>query len=260
MWRPLSTASKLPSPQVERARRRPGDGEAALHQEQERRHDQRQQDHDQQRREDRRLPRRQARRGVAQQPRERRPCRYARRRPTWSRNAVPPRLLLPPLCRHEGRRASDYLAQANAGHSREACAPPRLACSPSHKEGAERRQALGCSGTRRRASDVGPQARGRRARTAHDAGRSPLGAPPRRFIGPGRLRLGRATFRALLARLSTRSPCRVWPFTRSARSGGRAVYPGPPGAWLRASPQDAASRSDSGSSPETPSVSGTAGR
>ena len=42
------------------ARRRPGDGEAALHQEQERRHDQRQQDHDQQRRHDRRLMRRQA--------------------------------------------------------------------------------------------------------------------------------------------------------------------------------------------------------
>ena len=40
-------------------------------------------------------------------------------------------------------------------------------------------------------------------------------------------------------------------------AGGRCRSGASRGTWSRASPQDAASRSDSGSSPETPSVSGT---
>ena len=54
--------------------------------------------------------------------------------------------------------------------------------SLSQEREAERRQALGCSGTRRRASDVGPQALARRL--AFQRERSPLGAPPRRLLAP----------------------------------------------------------------------------
>jgi hypothetical protein len=62
---------------------------------------------------------------------------------------------------------------------------------PLAKEGAERRQALGClRGTRSRANDAGPQAQNaapcipRRPLTqSARRGCPPLGAPPRRFIG-----------------------------------------------------------------------------
>jgi len=54
----------------------------------------------------------------------------------------------------------------------------------SRKREAERRQALGCSGTRRRANDVRPQALARRFASS-DVGRSPLGAPPRDLWHPG---------------------------------------------------------------------------
>ena len=85
--------------------------------------------------------------------------------------------------------------------------------------GAERRQALGCSGTRRRASDVGPQALLRRL-TSHDAGRSPLGAPPRRFLGSGPA--WARPWGGAHERCPSVSP---GAFARSARGGGRAVLP-----------------------------------
>ena len=84
-------------------------------------------------------------------------------------------------------------------------------------------------------------------------GRSPLGAPPRRFFGPepalarplsvaqsGALRLRLAHSRVPLVVAEGRC-CRAPP-------GGRGDEP---------DAQDAASRSDSGSSPETPSTNGT---
>jgi len=149
----------------------------------------------------------------------------------------------------EWRRANSSMLH----RSREANAPPSFAVSlTTHSEGAERRQALGCSGTRRRANDVGPQAL--RAPASHDAGCSPLGAPPRRLLAPGPPWRNR---RALHMSGALRS--RIGAFARSARSGGRAVLPGASrGRGYEPRAQDAASRSDSGSSPETPLVSGTA--
>src|SRR5262249_2618490 len=97
---------------------------------------------------------------------------------------------------------------------------------PLAKEGAERRQALGClRGTRSRASNVGPQGEIARpcvpaqpAYASHAAGgRSPLGAPPRRFVGP---RPAWRNGRAFALR------CRVAAFAGPARSGGRAVLAG----------------------------------
>ena len=63
-------------------------------------------------------------------------------------------------CRPGTQLASiDNRGQRKRHHSREAHAPPSFA-GPSSQQprGAERRQALGCSGTRRRANDAGPQA------------------------------------------------------------------------------------------------------
>ena len=79
--------------------------------------------------------------------------------------------------------------------SREAYLLRGLRFSPHHQsEGAERRQALGCSGTRRRASDGGPQASAdalhptqTSLRSLRIRGCSPLGAPPRRLLAPTRL-------------------------------------------------------------------------
>jgi hypothetical protein len=133
--------------------------------------------------------------------------------------------------------------------------------SPHKGEGAERRQALGClRGTLR-----GPvtQAR-RRQRTpcvpSQTSSRSPrirgtlasrrstaaiywhpayLGKALERCKRGGALELHVAHSRVPLV----------------VAEGCRRLPPG--GTWLRASPQDAASRSDSGSSPETPSVNGT---
>ena len=98
-----------------------------------------------------------------------------------------------------------------------------------------------------RASNVGPQGEiaraSRPAQTAY-AVRAP-GTPASRRSTAAiywlRARLGDA-FGRCLARRCPR--LRMGAFARSARSGGRAVLPGRlPGAWLRASPQDAASRS-----------------
>ena len=128
-----------------------------------------------------------------------------------------------------------------------------VCCVPSQPmRGAERRQALGCSGTRRRASDVGPQALARRL--AFQRERSPLGAPPRRLLVPD------PPWRNLRAlHMSGALGSRIGAFARSARSGGRAVLPDASrGRGYEPRAQDAASRSDSGSSPETPSVNGTA--
>jgi hypothetical protein len=61
--------------------------------------------------------------------------------------------------------------------------------SPSPYRGvAERRETFGCSGTRWTRHDAACQALARRL-ASHDAGRSPLGAPPWRFWAPGRASL-----------------------------------------------------------------------
>ena len=143
--------------------------------------------------------------------------------------------------------------------------PPSFAILPlAQSEGAERRQALGClRGTLR-----GPVTQARRRGIARvlrpraDRLRSPRAGDARLsalhgggLLAPTRLGdpFGRCTVSGALR-------SRIAAFARSARSGGRAVSPDASrGSWLRASPQDAASRSDSGSSPETPSVSGTRG-
>jgi hypothetical protein len=163
-----------------------------------------------------------------------------------------------------GFRARDFVAPRNDGrvslqtsiivlarHLRsEVCCFPH----PEMRE-AERRQALGClRGTLGRASDVGPQALARRLASRTDPlaqsarrGRSPLGAPPRRFVGPEPALVKPSGGAQRGGALGPH----IGAFTRSARSGGRAGFPGSlPGAWLRASPQDAASRSAFGSSPE----------
>jgi hypothetical protein len=76
------------------------------------------------------------------------------------------------------RSARSSRARPQHDRSREASSPPRFAHCALAREGAERRQALGCSGTLWRASDAGPQALARRLAPS-DVGRSPLGAPPR---------------------------------------------------------------------------------
>ena len=146
-----------------------------------------------------------------------------------------------------GSRAKLCMSLCTHHRSREAYCSPRFAVSPRASEGAERRQALGCSGTRRRANDVGPQAQARRlaSQAVKYAGRSPLGAPPRRFrgFGPGRMKLS-----AWLHRLR---------LLAAAHSGGGQV--------TQASRVPVTSRARgrripfrSGSSPETPSVNGPA--
>jgi hypothetical protein len=126
--------------------------------------------------------------------------------------------------------------------SREAMAPPRFANSPRDNEGAERRQALGCSGTRRRTSNVGPQVLAKHLASRADHLRSPRAGDARLsalhrgdFLAPS------PPWRNLRAlHMSGALRSRIGEFTRPARSGGRAVLPGSlPGAWLRASPQDA---------------------
>ena len=108
--------------------------------------------------------------------------------------------------------------------------PPSFANLPlTPSEGAERRQALGCSGTRRRASDVGPQAhgdapcvpRGPFARSAR-RGRSPLGAPPRRFLGPEPA-LAKPSGAAMRGPLRPR----IWPCGRPLVVGKAAFARGP---------------------------------
>jgi len=99
-------------------------------------------------------------------------------------------------------------------------APPRLAIVPlTQGEGAERRKALGCSGTRRRASDVGPRALARRP--ASQRGCSPLGAPLRRLLAPSPPWRNRRT-----VHMSGALRSHIGAFARSARSGGRAGFPG----------------------------------
>ena len=57
--------------------------------------------------------------------------------------------------------------------------------------------------------------------TSHDAGRSPLGAPPRRLLAPD------PPWRNLRAlHMSGALGSRIGAFARSARNGGRAVLPG----------------------------------
>ena len=90
-----------------------------------------------------------------------------------------------------------------------------VCCFPHQVREAERRQALGCSGTRRRANDVRPQALARRL-TSHDAGRSPLGAPPWRFSAGGR---------ASISGIASESVQRA-PRSQVLMPGGRC--PGPP--------------------------------
>ncbi len=101
-----------------RARRRPGDGEAALDQEQERRHHQRQQDDDQQRGEDRGLPRRQA--GAARRGRRKGGAgidtRDVSRRGHETRFL--PHALLPLYCRHGGGGARGLFGAACAAGQR----------------------------------------------------------------------------------------------------------------------------------------------
>jgi len=107
--------------------------------------------------------------------------------------------------------------------------PPSFANSSlTPREGAERRQALGCSGTRRRASDAGPQASAdalhptqtslRRLRLR---GCSPLGAPPRRFVGPVPRGMKQEGF--TVCELHSASKTRVNALIASARSGGGRV-------------------------------------
>jgi hypothetical protein len=140
--------------------------------------------------------------------------------------------------------------------SREASTPPRFANVPiTQSEGAERRQALGClRGTLGRASDAGPQALARRLASRTDQlaqsarrGRSPLGAPPRRFIGPGpalvKLSGGAQRGGALSLTLAhSRVPLVV--------AEGRVSPGASRGCGYEPRPQDAASRSAFGSSPE----------
>jgi hypothetical protein len=124
---------------------------------------------------------------------------------------------------------------------------------------AERRQAPGCGGTRlvRTTRVDPPRPRATRLRKPHAGGRTPLGAPPRRFFGPepdwDQLSDGaheRCPNR--LTRLHSQVPLVV--------AGGRCRSGASRGFGYEPYPQDAASRSDSGSSPETPSVSGTSQR
>src|SRR5690349_8633777 len=97
--------------------------------------------------------------------------------------------------------------------------PPSYAGFPPTKvEGAERRKALGCSGTRRRASNVGPQAprfsralcipREQALSRPRLRGCSPLGAPPRDLW---------LRSRANVRSLATPKICEL---LASARSGG----------------------------------------
>jgi hypothetical protein len=110
---------------------------------------------------------------------------------------------------------------------------------PTQREGAERRQALGCSGTRRRASNAGPQGeiarpcipsptsfRSQRIRGMLASRRSTAGG----FLAPS------PPWRNLWAlHMSGALQSRMGAFARSARSGGWAVLPGRlPGARLRA--------------------------
>ena len=119
--------------------------------------------------------------------------------------------------------------------------PPSFASVPSHQtREAERRQALGCSGTRFRAGHSRRPARVPAQisfRSPRAGGRSPLGAPPRRFFGP---EPALANLRALLRTLPERGgvlKLRIAAFAGPARSGGRAVsLRRLPGARLRAVP------------------------
>jgi hypothetical protein len=138
--------------------------------------------------------------------------------------------------------------------SREAMSPPSFEFVPLDNErGAERRQALGCSGTLTRASNVGPQAplRTKDARERAFArrlasprrpacavgaagGRSPLGAPPRRFFGSDLPWRNRQAVPSSLALAHSRVPLVV--------AEGQCCRT-PPGGCLQGNPQDAASRS-----------------
>jgi hypothetical protein len=93
---------------------------------------------------------------------------------------------------------------------------------------AERRETFGCvRGTRWACHDAARQALARRL-ASHDAGRSPLGAPPWRFWAPGR-----ASFSGICAGSVS---------SRSQMPGWRG--PGPPGAsGYKPPPQDATPRS-----------------
>ena len=120
---------------------------------------------------------------------------------------------------------------------------------------AERRQALGCGGTRLGAGpNVGPRVPARISfRSPRAGGRSPLGAPPRRFFGP------EPAWRILRALHMSGALDSAWVHSHDPLvvADGRCC----PGAsrehGYEPCTQDAASRSNSGSSPETPSVSGT---
>jgi hypothetical protein len=101
--------------------------------------------------------------------------------------------------------------------------------SPQTNEGAERRQALGCSGTHWRASDVGPQARARRL-ASNNVGRSPLGAPLRGLWRPAPRDIRRR--RAFEHHASFSRPLVV-------AEGG---FPLPPGSCLQGNARDTASR------------------
>ena len=88
----------------------------------------------------------------------------------WARREVAPLPTLQCLRPHASHRSRE-------AWSSEACCLPH---PEMRGRSAERR--FGClRGTRSRASDVGPQALARRL-TSHDAGRPPLGAPPRQFL------------------------------------------------------------------------------
>ena len=112
-------------------------------------------------------------------------------------------------------------------------------------------RALGASqDARERAYDAAGQALARRL-ASHDAGRSPLGAPPWRFWAPGpRFRLlGRPP--SYNGRQLPSGSVQRAPRSQVVVPGGRG--PGPPGAnGYKPPPQDATPRSAFRMSPETP--------
>src|SRR5262249_36027932 len=127
-----------------------------------------------------------------------------------------------------------------------------IVASLTRKEGwAERRETFGCvRGTRGAYHDAIRQALARRL-ASHDAGRSPLGAPPRRFWASGpRFRLLRRPPSYNGGHLPSGSVQRA-PRSQVVVPGGRG--PGPPEAnGYKPPPQDATPRSAFRMSPETP--------
>ncbi len=167
----------------------------------------------------------------------------------WARREVAPLPTLQCLRPHASHRSRE-------AWSSEACCLPH---PEMRGRSAERR--FGClRGTRSRASDVGPQALARRL-TSHDAGRPPLGAPPRQFLASDCASDTRAG--PVSETLSTGGlhPLALGVLPNQGRPliMGADSDPRPPGSWLRAKPAGAASRSASSSSPETPSVIGMTG-